>query len=406
MSVQIIRIKCVLAHYVVGGLRAVLLIIIALVVGVVGHSEISHLHARHIAPALNIVRRKGEAEAEAHVELHAFGLFRIQAHAATVEMPDHLVFQAHIPQKEPLGPEGELGVQGRHIVVEGHIPPEIGVAVVFEDEAVEIAVGKQPKLGIQPETLVGEVIAEFQGQAIAVVAEDSGTELAVNVPVPRIAERLGKTYHSRMDFPFQFSVSVIEEGELELVCELHPRPERHFHGRTNLPKGLVHLIDDEVHYRHLGIHDQVHFAQGAGAFRLHLHYVPAFVELSGGAPASALRVVAHSHLRDVAAEAYQLHPHPQLRAIGLYYVSGPGKPLVRQLIGIAGQGKDQTVLGHCGAYVGEARILKPGYGPFKILRPDARKRDEQEQTNNKLSHLQRFIIDTSCSEVSSSPFSE
>ena len=163
-------------------------------------------------------------------------------------MSDHFIFQANISQKEPLSSEGKLRIQGRHIVVEGQIPSEIGIFVILEYETVEIAVGEQSELGIYPETLIREIIAEFQCEAVTVVAEDSGAEFAVYVPVPRVSERLGQAYHSRMDSILQISVSVIEERELDLVSELHSRPKRHLHRRTDLPQGLIYLIDDEVHY--------------------------------------------------------------------------------------------------------------------------------------------------------------
>ena len=67
MSVNKIWIVCIFVHNIVRGFRAELLIIVALVIGIVGHTQISRLHARHIASALHIVWREGKAETEAHI---------------------------------------------------------------------------------------------------------------------------------------------------------------------------------------------------------------------------------------------------------------------------------------------------------------------------------------------------
>ena len=305
-------------------------------------------------------------------------------------MPYHLVLHAKVAVHEALRPERELGVLLRPVVVRRQVPAETQPLVVVEDEAFPVAVAYHAELRVHRETLVREIVYHLHGDAVGVARKGAGGQLAEDIEVPGVAEALGDGHHLGMHLALERTVSVIIYRYRNLVGQLHPRPQRNFESRRELPERLVYLIDNEVLQRDLGVDRYGDLAEIAVELLRLLQGVPASVQPLGRIPQPVARVICHRKLWHVIICRHDLDRAHVGAVVGeLHHAPDFSQPLDRQLVIVGLQGVRTEIRRRSRADIQEARIHKLhghavrrrfGRGPDFRFRGEPRSRERQRGT--------------------------
>ena len=187
-------------------------------------------------------------------------------------------------------------------------------------------------LRVNPEAFVGEPVGQFQRSTHVAGIEDTQRDLAEDIQMPRITEALRQGDEARMRQAFREAITVVHDGDLDLVAEFRSRPERHFERRADLPERLVHLRNDQVHQADLRIDVDVHLAEGIIQHRLLAHGVPGSIQAFGRLPAPLGGVVADRDFRDFVGGADELHRLGLVESGALQDLHGAGEALGRDLV--------------------------------------------------------------------------
>ena len=174
------------------------------------------------------------------------------------------------------------------------------------------------------------------------------------------------------------TVSVIIYRYRNLVGQLHARPQRNFESRRKLPERLVHLIDDEILQRDLGVDRYGDLAEIAVEFLRLLQGVPASVQPLGRIPQPVARVIRHREFGDVIICRHDLDRTHVGAVVGeLHHAPDFGQTLDRQLIIVGLQGVRTKIRCRSRADIQETSIHKlHGHAVRRRLGPDFRLRGE------------------------------